>query len=146
MASVFRASASVRTPSDDLETYGSGPNTSRALAVAELNAILKTVVGLGIERYSISEQADPTTEGAVLNGDTGQFEDAVLVLTKSVGGHLVEKTLLVENMALGYKVAVAGSNLVDVTEGDIADIAAAYHDGSATGGYDFAPGKSYFKN
>jgi hypothetical protein len=146
MASIFRASAAVRTPSDDLETYGSGPNTSRALAVAELNSILATVVGLGVERYSISEQTDPTTEGAALNSADAQFEDSVLVLTKSVGGKLVEKTLTVENMSLGYKVAVAGSNLVEVTDADLAAIASAYHDGSGVGGYDFAPGKSYFKN
>ena len=144
MASIFRARATVMTMSGELESYGSGPNTSRNAAIAELAANLATVVGASINSVTISEQPNPSDVALALHGDSGQFEDAVLVLFKMIDGKPLEKTLTLENVALAYKSEL--SNLVDTTMADMQNIATNYHDGQGVGGYSFYPGKSYFKN
>jgi len=149
MAGFYRASARVVTPTGGTkkpETYGSGPNTTEALAITELQSILASVVGISIISASVSHQLDLATAGLALQGSTDQYEDAVIVLNKVVSGNLVEKTLTVENMTNTVLLLPGVSPVIDDTNALVTAIAAAYHDGQGVGGYSLAPGESYMQN
>jgi len=149
MAGFYRASARVVTPTGGTknpETYGSGPNTTEALAITELQSILASVVGVSILSASVSHQLDLATAGLALQGSTDQYEDAVIIVEKVIGGFLVEKTITVENMTNTVLLLPGVSPVIDDTNGLVTAIAAAYHDGQAVGGYTLSPGKSYLKN
>jgi hypothetical protein len=149
MAGFYRATARVATltgGTKDPETYGSGPNTTEALAIAELQAILAAVVGVTVISATVSHQLDLTAAGLALKNSTDQYEDAVIVLQKVVSGNLVEKTLTVENMSNTVLLNPGISPVIDDSNALVGAIANAYHDGQAVGGYALAPGKSYMKN
>lgn len=140
-----KVSATVLTESGGKETYSSGPAATFADADAELKAVLKTVVAQAVLQVSRSETLDVT--GYPLHADS-QFEDAVIVMEKDgpLVGQTLTKTRLVENMSLAYKVASAGSNRIDESNADVLAIASSFRDGNGAGGYELAPGESYFKN
>ena len=149
MAGFYRATARVATMTGGTknpETYGSGPNTTEAAAIAELTSILASVVGESIISASVSHQLDLTTAGLALLNNTDQYEDAVIVLQKVVSGNLVTKTLTVENMTNTVLLLPGVSPVIDDTNALITAIATNYHDGLAASGYALAPGESYMKN
>lgn len=149
MAGFYRATARVATltgGTKNPETYGSGPNTTEALAIAELTAILASVVGASIISANVSHSLDLSTAGLALQGSTDQYEDAVLVLSKVVSGNLVEKTLTVENMTTDVLLNPGIDPTIDDANSLVTAIAAAYHDGQGVGGYSLSAGKSYMKN
>jgi hypothetical protein len=149
MAGFYKASARVVTPTGGTkapETYGSGPNTTEALAIAELTSILAAVVGVSILSASVSHQLDLTTAGLALQGSTDQYEDAVIIVEKVVSGFLVEKTITIENVTNTVLLLPGVSPQIDDTNALITGIAAAYHDGQAVGGYSLKAGASYLKN
>lgn len=149
MAGFYRASARVATMTGGTknpETYGSGPNTTEAAAIAELASILAAVVGESIISASVSHQLDLATAGLALQGNTDQYEDAVIVVQKVVSGNLVTKTVTVENMTNSVLLLPGVSPAIDDTNALVTAIASNYHDGQAVGGYSLAPGESYMKN
>jgi len=143
---MWKASAKVLTPSDDFETYGSGPNPTRAAAILEISTTLATVVGKAIVSMSVTEDPDPTTEGLALKSIDDQFEDATLVLSKPgpLAGQYLTRTKHIENMDLAYK--QLGGNFVNPVDPDVLAIVAAFRDGLGGNGYSLVASESKFSN
>jgi hypothetical protein len=141
----YKATIRVIAPNSTVEPYGSGKALTQADALAEVKAIVATVVGGTIKSVTVSHEytaAEIATEAIAVSSATNQFEDVDLVLERvdAVLG-LVTKTRFVENMDLLYK--LAGRPEVDITNADILAIATAYRDGDGIGGYTLSPASKF---
>ncbi len=144
----FKAFAKVLTLSGKSETYGSGPNITQTQALNELQAVLGTIVGVVIQKVTVSEEIDVVASLLLLHLQT-TYEDAVLTLKKpgALLGTTQYRTLTIENMSLVYKESDPGSNHIDITQPDIVAIQQNYRDGAGLGGYTLVGGgSSYYKN
>lgn len=140
MASSFTAKARVVPMVGPAYTVSSGPNSSKANALLELDTILGTVVGQAILTVSVTEHMPLADAGLELLNDTDQYEDASIPVQKTgdLPGTFKTRVIHVENMSTAY--AVEGhTDLVDTENADVAAIITAYRDSSGNNGYTADP-------
>lgn len=126
----------------------SGPANTQADAKAEVAAILKTVVGVQINKITVTQDLDVTAEALTLADVTHQYEDSIINLRKAgtLAGTFKTRFKKVNNMDVAYAL-FADPHLVDEGNADIQAIRDNYRDSTGANGYSFDPtAPSHFNN
>lgn len=114
---------------------GTGPDDATALA--EANAKLALTVGTVLS--STQRIGIPNGDQSAPHSATGEFEDAVITMAKTVNGRVVTRTVRLNNISTAY-VRANSKGEIDGTNADVAAYVSAFRDGDGLGGYSFQSG------